>query len=303
MSAVKTVTATINGTAYTLTYNSSTEAYEASVTAPTKSSYNQSGHYYNVSVSATDVAGNAKSVDASDSTYGSALRLVVMEKVKPIITFNSPTSGAGLTNNKPTISLSVTDADAGVNLSTLVIQIDSGTVIKSSACTTASITNGYLITYTPSTALTDGSHTITAYIDDNDGNRSATASITIKVDTVPPTLTVASPTDSSYTNNTACTVSGITNDAASSPVTVAITVRGTDVGTVTLGSDGKFSKAVTLTEGVNSIVISSTDSLGKVTTVTRTVTLDTTAPEFSSITVSPNPVDAGKTYTISVKVS
>ena len=47
--AVKTVQAVINGTTVTLTYNSSTGKYEATVTAPSKSSYNvNSGHYYPV---------------------------------------------------------------------------------------------------------------------------------------------------------------------------------------------------------------------------------------------------------------
>jgi len=41
--SVKTVQATINGQTYTLTFNSSTGKYEATVTAPSKSSYNQIG--------------------------------------------------------------------------------------------------------------------------------------------------------------------------------------------------------------------------------------------------------------------
>ena len=36
--AIKSVKATVNGVEYTLTYNSSTGAYEASVTAPTTTS-------------------------------------------------------------------------------------------------------------------------------------------------------------------------------------------------------------------------------------------------------------------------
>ena len=48
--AVKTVQATINGQTYTLTLNSTSGKYEATVTAPSKSSYNQSGHYYGVTV-------------------------------------------------------------------------------------------------------------------------------------------------------------------------------------------------------------------------------------------------------------
>ena len=61
--AVKTVQATINGQTYTLTLNSSTGKYEATVTAPSKSSYNQSGHYYGVTVKATDEAGKGNSGD------------------------------------------------------------------------------------------------------------------------------------------------------------------------------------------------------------------------------------------------
>ena len=42
--AVNTVKATLNGQTYNLTYNSSTKAYEATITAPSKSSYNQTNH-------------------------------------------------------------------------------------------------------------------------------------------------------------------------------------------------------------------------------------------------------------------
>ena len=293
MSAIKTVIATVNGTDYTLTYNSTSGAYEASVTAPTKSSYKQTNHVYGVTIKATDVAGNV----ATDTSK----TLRVKEKTAPTVSFTSPTSGAGLTNNKPTIKINVTDNDSGVDLSTFVLKIDSGTAVT--GYTTTAITNGYTVTYTPTTALSDGSHTITASVSDYDGNTSTTASITIKVDTVPPTLTVTAPTDNLFTNKSSCTVSGTTNDALSSPVTVTITVGGKDAGTVTVGSDGTFSKAVTLAEGANTIVVTSKDALGKSTSVTRTVTLDTSVPVFTSISVTPNPVDAGATYVISVKVS
>lgn len=39
------------------------------------------------------------------------------------------------------------------------------------------------------------------------------------------------------------------------------------------------------------------------TTVTRKVTLDTGAPVFEKVTLTPNPVDCGKTFVISVKVT
>ena len=42
--AVKTVQYIFNGQTYNLTYNSKTKKYEATVTAPSKSSYNQTDH-------------------------------------------------------------------------------------------------------------------------------------------------------------------------------------------------------------------------------------------------------------------
>lgn len=302
MSAIEKVTATVNGTTYTLTLNGQTGAYEATVTAPTRSSYNQEGKYYGVTVTAKDVAGNTASVNQTDKTLGESLKLKVVEKVKPIVNFTSPTTGSGLTNNKPVFKLNLTDLDSGVDLSTFKLQIDSQTAIGIADCTYSEITNGYAVTYTPKAAIADGSHTITASVSDHDGNVSNIATTKIKIDTVPPTLTLSSPADKSFINKKTCIVAGVTNDVTSSPVSVTIKVGTTDQGAVTVGSDGSFSKEVTLAEGANTITITAKDSLGKTTIMTRTVTVDTAPPVFESVTLSPNPVDAGKTYTISVKV-
>lgn len=300
MSAIQSVVATINGQQYTLNYNSSTGAYEASITAPSETSWNvNDGHYYPVTIKATDVSGNSTTINDSDAVFGEDLRLKVKEQVKPTIAFVSPTAGAGLTNSKPTFKVNVLDEGSGIDLSTFALKIDTNTV-GISDCTYKEITNGYEVSYTPETALADGSHTITANVSDNDGNAATAASITIKVDTVPPTLSITSPADNSFTNDNACTVSGVTNDITSSPVTLAITLNGKDVGSVSVGTDGAFSKVLTLADGENTIVITATDALGKSTSVTRTVTLDTSAPKFTSVTIAPNPVNAGATYTISV---
>lgn len=48
--SVKQVQAIVNGQTYTLTFNSNTGKYEATITAPSKSSYTLSGHYYPVTV-------------------------------------------------------------------------------------------------------------------------------------------------------------------------------------------------------------------------------------------------------------
>lgn len=297
--AIKTVRAQVNGTWHTLTLNPSTKKYEASITAPTTSSYNQPNHYYNVTIEATNAAGTT--VTANGTTL-SGLRLVVKEKTAPIITITAPTASSTLTNNKPTITWTVTDADSGVNPSTISIKIDSGSVIKSGITKTAS-GKGYTCSYVPTTALTDGSHTITVNASDYDGNAATSKSVTFKVDTTPPTLSVSSPAAGLITNTAALTVSGTTNDATSSPVTVKITLNGANQGTVTVASSGAFSKAVTLEEGSNTIVVTATDAVGKASTITRTVTLDTSAPKITAATITPNPADVGATVLISVTIT
>ena len=295
--AVSTVKATINGQEYTLTLNASTGKYEATITAPNKSSFNNSGGYYDVTVTATDDAGNTTTVNSSDSTLGTSLRLKVKEKVVPVITITAPTASAYITNNKPTITWTVTDDDSGVNGDTISIKIDGGTAITSGITKTAT-TGGYTCSYTPTTALGDGAHTITFNANDNDGNAAVQKTVTFTVDTIAPTLTLTSPADGSVVNSATCTVAGTTNDSTSSPVT--LTVNGA---AVTVGADGSFSKVITLNEGTNTITVVAKDAAGKTTTVTRTVTLDTGAPAFVSVTINPNPVDAGNTYVISVEVT
>lgn len=299
--AIKTVQAIINGQTYTLVKNASTGKYEATITAPGKTSYSQSGGYYNVTVKATNDAGTTGQADGSTLT---GLRLVVRERVAPVITILSPSSGAYVSNNKQPVVFTVVDEDggSGVDLTSLVVKQD-GTAAAASAISSTAIAGGYQVTYTPASALTDGSHTVTIDCKDHDGNSAAQKATTYTVDTVPPTLNVTSPTDGLITNTAALTVAGVTNDATSSPVTIKIELNGKDQGAVTVGTGGAWSKGITLAAGSNTIKVTATDAAGKTSTVTRTVTLDTSVPQITAATITPNPVDAGATMVISVTIA
>lgn len=300
--AVKTVQAVINGQTYNLTRNSGTGKYEATITAPNKSSYGQANHYYDVTIKATDDAGNVTTKNSSDATLGNSLKLYVKEKVAPTQTITYPTSSALITNNKPAITWEVKDNDSGINPNSIGITINSGTKITS-GITKTPITGGYRCSYTPASPLNEGSNVIKVDCADNDGNAATQVSVTFKVDTVPPTLNITSPTQGLITNKSTVTVKGTTNDATSSPVLVVIKVNNGEDISVTVGSDGSFTKDVTLVEGNNTIKIIATDSAKKQTTVTRTVELDTKPPVFGAVTLTPNPVDSGKTFVISVEVT
>ncbi|QZY56720.1 Ig-like domain-containing protein [Crassaminicella profunda] len=302
--AVQTVKVTIDGQVHNLSYNSQSGKWEAVITAPNKTSYHEQNHKFDVTVTASDQAGNVTTKNRTDSVLGSDLQLRVLEKDKPIISLTSPSSGARITNASPNIVFHVRDSSSGIDISTLQLKIDAGTAKTntSSGMSCTSVTGGYNCTYTPS-ALSEGAHTITISVKDNDGNLSNLLSSTFTVDTAPPMLNITNPSEGLITNSENLTVSGTTNDVTSSPVTISIKLNGVNQGAVNV-SGGNFSKSIVLNkQGNNVIEVIAKDTAGLQTKITRNIVFDTIAPTISTVTVSPNPVDEGKTFTITVTVS
>lgn len=301
--AITKVRVKINGTWTNLTKNSSGK-WTGSVTAPASTSYNQSGGYFPITVEATNSAGTVTTVDATDTTLGSVLRLVVKETTKPVIKLVQPSNGAYISNNQLPIIFEVTDetGGSGVNASTVALKL-AGTTYKdgSTGMSKTAITDGYRFTFTPQAALSDGAKAIEITASDHDGNAAAKATASYTVDTVPPTLTISSPQDGLATNQKNVVLNGITNDTLSSPVTVTV-MHGSASYTPAVANDGSFSQALVLTEGVNTIQIVSTDAAGKSTTINLTVTLDTSVPTIKSATFAPNPVNASASVQITLEV-
>ena len=300
--AIASVRAQVNGTWYTLAYDSASGTYKGTITAPGSTSYNRTGRYYDVTVEATNTAGTKTTVNGSNLA---GLKLVVKETVKPVISLVSPSSGAYVINNQQPVIFDITDevGGSGVKFNGISIKVDGKDVDTSQTTAWLDITNGFRVTYTPPAALSDGVHTVTLGAEDNDGNKATEVTATFTVDTLPPTLNITAPANGFITNATSLTVTGTTNDSTSSPVTVTITLNGTNQGSISVASNGSFTKAVTLAEGSNSIVVTAKDAAGKVTTVTRTVTLDTSSPVIKSASISPNPVNTGATMIISVVIA
>ena len=305
--AIQQVRAQINGVWHVLTYNASTGKYEKSITAPNVTSYNvNAGHYYPVTVEAANTAGTATTVNDLTPTIGNGLKLQVQEKVKPTIAVTSPGAGAYVINSRQPIIFQLRDeaSGSGINLTTLALKIDGGATINSasSGMVCNPVTNGYDCTYTPPAALSDGSHTVTINVSDYDANTATQASRTYTVDTTPPVLNVTSPSNEFLTNTAAMMVQGTTNDATSSPVTITIKLNGVDQGVIPV-TVGAWSKSITLAVGANTIEVKATDAAGKTTTTNITGTLDTSVPQITAVTITPNPVDAGATMIIAVTVS
>lgn len=307
--AIKSVRVKINNVWTTLSFNAQSGKYEGTIAAPNITSYNvNAGHYYPVTVEATNMADTVTTKDDTDSVLGSDLRLQVKEQTAPVITIYAPTEGAFLPTNTPTITFTVVDETngSGVNISTLRIQMDNETPLTniSPGVTVSAITNGYSVSYVPQTGLSDGSHTVKVNCSDNDGNGASQRSVIFTVDTVAPTLTITAPAeDGSYVAVSSFTVAGVTNDAGSSIASVTITLNGVDQGSVIVNANGSFTKTVSLANGLNTLVITAADRAGQITSITRTIYLDTSAPAITAVSIVPNPVNTGTSFTISVTVT
>ena len=299
--SVKSIKATVNDQEIILNYNEGTGYWESAPTAPATTSWGEQDHKYGISLEATDDAGNKTTIDRTDETFGNKLQLRVLEKTLPKISVQSPSQGAFITSATPTIQWTVTDEGSGINAATISLKIDENAAITE-GISKQSTSNGYTCSYTPTQPLGEGSHTIRFNVSDNDGNVASEVSVTFKVDTVPPTMNLTLPQDNSVQGTTEIEVSGETNDETSSPVTITVQVNEGEPIPVEV-SGGRFNTRVTGIVGSNKIKVTATDSAGKTTVITRTVVIDTSAPVFVEVIITPNPVDAGATYTIKVKAT
>lgn len=298
--ALQSVKFTLNGQTYDLTLDGATGQYKATITAPAESSWGAAeDHKYHGTVEAKDLAGNTAQATV---TQFPGLGLRVLEKTKPTISVTYPTNGAYIPSSQPTITWTVLDDGSGIDPDTIQISVDSGAATADGIQTEAT-EGGYTCSYTPATALGDGPHTFRFTVSDHDGNAADAATVAVTVDTVPPTLNVTAPAEGLVTNQGTLTVQGLTNDITSSPVTVRVQVGSGAPVTATVDDEGNFQAQVALSEGANAIKVTATDAAGKTTTVTRNVTVDTVPPAITAVTLTPNPVDAGKTYVVTVTVS
>lgn len=294
--AIKIVRATLAGQEYELSYNAGTGMYEAVLTAPGKSSWYEEDHKYGIVIMAEDAAGNSVTVDRNNVKVGADLQLRVKEKQAPVIAFISPGQDDVVANALQPVVFEVADGDSGIDAATLKLYVNSVPVTN---YTYEPITSGRRYTFTPTVPYADGAVALRCEIADNDGN-TAEQQHSFVVDSVPPTLSVLAPSNGLVTNTAVCTVHGTVEDGTQ--VTVTVAVNSDDAETVQV-VDGVWTLDVLLTEGENAITVTAKDTAGLTTVIKRTVTLDTVAPVINSVNIAPNPVDAGKTFIISVSIS
>lgn len=135
--------------------------------------------------------------------------------------------------------------------------------------------------------LKAGANTITVVAWDRVGNN-ATAVLTVRRDSVPPSLQVGTPSEGLVTNAQNITVSGATE------LTAQITINGLGV----YNNNGQFNTLFTLNPGLNRLVIRAADAAGNFAEIVINVTFDDTVPYIAVATPVDGYVSANSTILV-----
>ncbi|EGR1311380.1 Ig-like domain-containing protein, partial [Vibrio cholerae] len=227
---------------------------------------------YKADASVTDKAGNT--VIATDN--GS------VDVTAPTLSVDAPDNTSDTT---PTIT-GKTDAAEG---STVTIVVTDAKGVEQTLSATVDKDGNYSVDVT--TPLAEGSYKVDASVTDLAGN-TGTATDNGSVDVTAPTLSVDAPDN---TNDTTPTITGKTDAAEGSTVTIVVTDAKGDKQTLsaTVDKDGNYSVDVTtpLAEGSYKADASVTDKAGNTGIATDNGSVDTTAPVDLAITLDASITD------------
>ena len=236
---------------------------------------------YEIEVTVTDSDGNSSTVSAT----------TVLDTTPPIITVDPQTTGNDTT---PTISGS---SDLPEGSEVVITIVDSQ---GNEQALTATIDENGNFAVDVEVALPEGDYEVTVEATDEAGNTTTVTENGGNIDTTAPTLSINPQVDG---NDTTPTISGSTDLAPGSTVSVVVTDSAGNTQTLeaVVDNDGNFNVDVTipLTEGEYTVEASATDDAGNTATVTENGgNIDTQAP-----TIALDPLGTGNDATPTVSGS
>lgn len=216
---------------------------------------------HHLSAQIADEAGN---VSAAEIFF----EIGTNDRAKPALDIVSPGAGTTVSGNaSPTIEVAYSDDGDGVDLASLVVQIDD---LELSAVCQA----GPEMATCPTPALLPGTHQVLAQVFDLAGNfASTTATFTLQTQL---TIAITSPSPGFVTRADTVDITGTVDPAATTVDLEAMTGI--------LGGGTFDLPAVPLVEGSNTLTVVARDGEGALGTATVTVVRDTEAPRVAIVT-------------------
>ncbi|MES2128811.1 MAG: Ig-like domain-containing protein, partial [Pseudomonadota bacterium] len=245
---------------------------------------------HNMTIKATDAAGNTSAASAALAITIDTTAPTVPSGLDLVVASDSGASGTDNITNVTTPQFSGS-ADSG----TVINLFDGSTLVGT---TTANGGGHWNIT---SSALTAGSHVITAKSTDAAGNTSVSTPLTVTIDTTtatPSTPLLAAASDSGISNSDG--ISNVTTPTLSGTAeansTVVLLDGATQVGTATADASGNWSiTSAALAQGNHNLTAKATDIAGNVSAASGALalTIDTAAPSAPSALVLSAASDSG----------
>ena len=227
--------------------------------------------------SATDAAGNTGAISNAVDPF-------VGQLASPSIVATSPDGGTigGITN-----ATSLTLSGSAVADSAVAV-FDGSTELATVTANTSGVWS-----YTTGT-LANGSHSFTATDSVAGTVSTASAPVTVTVDTVAPSLTESLVVDTGISSTDQITSNPTLSGNGNANAVVTLTEGTTVLGTTIANANGVWTFTPTgLAQGSHTIVASETDAAGNIGTASLTFTLDSTAPTVTSASISGNGINNG----------
>lgn len=203
--------------------------------------------------------------DDANSTGGGAT-VVIIDSIPPDVDILAPGSGSVLAERRPEISGT---AEPG---SSVTLRLDNGQQVS------VTVDNNGDWSYTPTSDLQDGNHSVVVIATDKAGN-TAQDNTSFEVDLTAPSLSLDTPQDGAIINDLRPVISG-----TSDPNTdVDVYVDGVQVATVTTDANGDWSwqPSSNLAAGPHSVQAETSDNVGNTSTVTGSFSIDVTPPNIA----------------------
>ncbi len=222
-------------------------------------------YYYNDSLGLTSEGNYTIRIYANNSNgdiNSSEFVVIGIDKTAPTFVSSDPANNSYIKQTIPTLVIHATDSLSGIK----VCVFHHGTSELNETSCTKQI----------SWATSDGTYTIPVSIYDNAGNHKD-VNITFTVDTTPPTLSITSPANNSYTNQSSVTITWTGSDSLSGIAYYNISRDGgswENLSTTT-------SKTYTLSDGSHTVTVIAVDNAGNTKVSSITFTVDTTPPTLS----------------------
>ncbi|WP_395814992.1 adventurous gliding motility protein AgmC [Archangium minus] len=226
---------------------------------------------HEVKATATDAAGNTSPESAQNS-------FIVDTAVPAVPAVTAPSEGAHVKTPTPVITGT---AEPGSTVTVIIDGVAAGTVTADAAGNWS---------YTPTTDLTEGPHTVTATAKDAAGNTSPESPVrNFTVDTVIPAApAVTAPGEGAHVKTPTPVITG----TAEPHSTVTVIIDGTVVGTVTADGSGNWSYTPTtsLDDGPHTVKATATDAAGNTSpeSSVRNFFVDTAVPAAPTVSTPAN---------------